>query len=77
MKINILAFGQIVDIVGDSSWSISGVDNTDQLELKLKKEFPGLLNTKYALAVNKQVIHQNTSLSNDDTVAILPPFSGG
>jgi len=45
--------------------------------LKLKNEFPGLLNTKYALAVNKQVIHQNTSLSNDDTVAILPPFSGG
>lgn len=77
MKINILAFGQIVDIVGNSSWSISGVDNTDQLELKLKNDFPSLLSTKYALAVNKKVIHENTILSNDDTVAILPPFSGG
>lgn len=77
MKINILAFGQIVDIIGTSSWTISGVDNTDQLELKLTNEFPGLLNTKYALAVNKKVIHQNTTLSHDDTVAILPPFSGG
>jgi len=77
VKINILAFGQIVDIIGISSWTISGVDNTDQLELTLKHDFPGLLNTKYALAVNKQVIHENTILNNDDTVAILPPFSGG
>ena len=77
MKINILAFGQIVDIIGTSSWTISGVDNTDQLELKLTHDFPGLLNTKYALAVNKKVIHQNTTLSHDDTVALLPPFSGG
>ncbi|MBK8245483.1 MAG: MoaD/ThiS family protein [Saprospiraceae bacterium] len=77
MKINILAFGQIVDIIGTSSWTISGVDNTDQLELKLTHDFPGLLYTKYAMAVNKKVIHQNTTLSHDDTVAILPPFSGG
>ena len=77
MKINILAFGQIVDIIGTSSWTISGVENTDKLELTLKHHFAGLLNTKYALAVNKQVIHENTILNNDDTVAILPPFSGG
>ena len=72
-----LAFGQIVDIIGNSAWTISEVDNTDQLKLKLKHDFPALLNINFALAVNKHVVHHNTILNFDDTVAILPPFSGG
>jgi sulfur-carrier protein len=32
---------------------------------------------KYSIAVNKQVIQNNTTLNPDDTVALLPPFSGG
>jgi len=77
MEINILAFGQIADITGKPAWKISGVKNTDELNSKLAELFPGLTGIKYSIAVNKLVIQNNTALNPDDTVALLPPFSGG
>ena len=44
-----------------------------QLQLK----YPGLLQAKYAIAVNKQIIQHKTALQQDAEVALLPPFSGG
>jgi len=43
----------------------------------LEEKYPRLKTVQYAIAVNKEVIQQNTILDNDATVAILPPFSGG
>ncbi len=31
----------------------------------------------YAMALNKKVIKENTILSGDNNIALLPPFSGG
>lgn len=77
MEINLLVFGQIADITGKNSWKISGVHNTDNLLQKLIIDFPALKSLSYSIAVNKVIIRENTLLANDDTVAILPPFSGG
>jgi molybdopterin converting factor small subunit len=43
----------------------------------LNKLYPALAEKKYAVAVDKQVVNKNISLTSDNTVAILPPFSGG
>ena len=77
MEINILAFGQVADIIGKTEWKISGIKNTDELNQQLAEQFPSLLSIKYSMAVNKKIIQENTELKNEDTVAILPPFSGG
>lgn len=77
MEINILAFGQIADITGKSEFKIPGVNNTDLLKSKLSELFPELNSIKYSIAVNKKVVQSNTKLNNKDTVALLPPFSGG
>lgn len=77
MKINLIVFGQIADIAGKVSWEIYDVKNTDELIEKLGHDFPTLQEIKYALAVNKEIIQKNTILNDEDTVAILPPFSGG
>lgn len=77
MEINILAFGQIAELTGKSSWKFTGVNCTDELVKKLTTQFPSLPAIKYAMAVNKKVIHFNTELNDQDTVALLPPFSGG
>lgn len=77
MEINILAFGQITEITGKSSWKISNINSTDELNKKLNELFPALATLKYAMAVNRQVIQQNIELKNEDTIALLPPFSGG
>ena len=77
MEINILAFGQIADITGKAELKISNVKNTDELIKKLAETFPALPSIKFSIAVNHKVMQTNTELNDKDTVALLPPFSGG
>lgn len=77
MGINVLLFGQVADITGKDILKIPVVKNTNELNQLLEKTYPALKSIKYSIAVNKKVIQENTALLNEDTVAILPPFSGG
>ena len=77
MKINILFFGQLTDIAGTDSIEAKDLKDTDELTLLLYKMFPALEQSKYVLAVDTNVVSENTLLTSDCTVALLPPFSGG
>ena len=77
MEINIIAFGPIVDLTGSQTWKISGIENTDELMRKLAEQFPSLPKINFIIAVNKNIIFKNTELNPNDTVALLPPYSGG
>ena len=76
MPIRIIIFGQLTDIAGNSL-SLDDVPDTDTLVKRLNKLYPEFTNKKYVIAVDKQVITANTILNNNNTVALLPPFSGG
>jgi len=76
MSVKIILFGKLAEIAG-SSVSIDNVTDTDSLINVLHKNYPALTNIKYVIAVDKQVIKENTALSRKSTVALLPPFSGG
>lgn len=77
MEIKILAFGQIKEIVGKTTFSIANIYTTDELKNQLINQFPEINNINYSLAINKNIIQINTELQNGDNVALLPPFSGG
>lgn len=77
MEINILIFGQIADITGKSAWKMAGIKDTNELIKNLEEQFPALSTTSYSIAVNKKVIQENTVFNENDTIALLPPFSGG
>lgn len=77
MKINILVFGNLSDIIVKTEFEISDVKDTVELNKKLTELYPALTPIKYALAINKKVVLVNTLLCEADTVALLPPFSGG
>ena len=77
MEINLLAFGQIAESTGKSAWKMDGIKDTNILIKKLEELFPVLVKTNYSIAVNKKVIQENTILNDNDTIALLPPFSGG
>ena len=77
MKINILVFGQLYDITKASQLIIYEVDNTEQLIQKLIEQFPQLKDFKFSIAVNKKIVQGNKILNTEDTVALLPAFSGG
>ena len=77
MDIEIISFGPIAEFISNQRISVAGIDNTDQLKAYLESSFPLLAGSKYKLAVNKKIIQDNLKIKNDDTVAIMPPFSGG
>jgi len=77
MEINLLAFGQITEITGKSAWKMTGIKDTNELIKNLEEQFPALVKMKYSIAVNKKVIQGNTTIHEHDTIALLPPFSGG
>jgi molybdopterin converting factor small subunit len=43
----------------------------------LQELFPELADRKYAVAVNMKVVQENLELKQNDTVALMPPYSGG
>ena len=77
MKVKILLVGQITDITGDNAIVLEGIDDTDSMVSTLHQMFPALANATYLIAVNKKIISGNTLLTDNCTVALLPPFSGG
>ena len=77
MKLKILVFGQLSEIINASELELLAINNTDELNKKLFELYPKLEDIKYTLAINKKIIHKNTQLYHEDIVALLPPFSGG
>ena len=77
MEINVLLFGQLTDITKAGTIALDNVTDTDAVVKKLHRQFPALANSKYVIAVDKKIISSNTQLTNNCTVALMPPFSGG
>jgi sulfur-carrier protein len=77
MKINILLFGQLAEITGSNTMELQDIKDTKTLIVEMNKKFPGLVDVKYVVSVDRQVITENTSLTDNNTIALLPPFSGG
>lgn len=76
MKINILIFGQLRDLLGED-FVLHNITDTNNLAEILNKKYPQLSNSKFIMAVNKKLVTENIILTDDSTVALLPPFSGG
>jgi molybdopterin synthase sulfur carrier subunit len=76
MQINIIVFGQLCDVIGETL-TLQDITDTNSLITALNERYPELAETKYAIAVNSKVVNGNLTLSNNSTVALLPPFSGG
>lgn len=77
MKVNILFFGRLADVTGNARISMEDVKDTDALHAELQARYPELGKLNYLTAVDRTVITANTTLHDQVTVALLPPFSGG
>jgi len=75
MEIKIIAFGSIAELTGKEI-TVQASD-VDSLKVILQELFPELVDRKYAVAVNMKVIQGNLELKQNDTVALMPPYSGG
>ncbi|MBT4478312.1 MAG: MoaD/ThiS family protein [Flavobacteriales bacterium] len=75
--IKVLFFGSLEDVVGVKEKDFSDIKTSDSLFNILKRSYPELNKKTYQVAINQQIINKNTTLSNGDTIALLPPFAGG
>ena len=73
----VLTFGVITEIIGKSSFVVNGVSSTEELKNKLEADFPRLKSIDYAVAINRKMVTSPTPLMSNETIALLPPFSGG
>jgi molybdopterin synthase sulfur carrier subunit len=77
MQVNVIIFGQLTDITGGNTITISDAEDTDKLTRQLHLTYPALAGLPYIIAVEKEVISSNTILNDQCTVALLPPYAGG
>ena len=77
MAITVLFFGQLAELSGTRSLSVSDVEDTRQVRERLFEQFPALKNVVFNMAVNTDIVQENTVLAPGNVVALLPPFSGG
>ncbi len=76
-KIQLIAFGMIVELLQGQERSWPWVSDTDQLKVALIRSFPELKDLPFVLAVDMEVIQGNQPIEPGMTVALLPPYSGG
>ncbi|KAF0240285.1 MAG: molybdopterin synthase sulfur carrier subunit [Chitinophagaceae bacterium] len=77
MKIQVLFFGSLTDSSLVAEQTMDLVPDTNELKQVLIQQYPGLKMAKFFIAVNQQMVQENTLLKNGDIVALMPPFSGG
>lgn len=75
MKIKITTFGALTDFM-DKEFYAEATD-TESLLAELSRQHSALEGRKLLLAVNDKIVRTNTVLEDNDTVAIMPPYSGG
>ncbi|SIO03563.1 molybdopterin converting factor subunit 1 [Chitinophaga niabensis] len=75
----VLLFGIMKDIVAAKTLTIEAeLPTVGDLKRWLKQEYPAVQNLKAVMiAVNKTYAADETILSPEDEIAIIPPLSGG
>ena len=77
MQVSVLLFGRLAEITGTSNLNMADIADTTALLEVLVTRYPELQGQKILLAVNKKQITDSQNLANNDTVALMPAFSGG
>ncbi len=80
MQIQLLFFGITSEIIGKRSDDITVLEGITIGELKatLMLEYPKLKNyNSFSIALNTEYAIDDIILKNGDTVALIPPVSGG
>lgn len=77
MQVKILLFGHLAELTGENSIVVDNINDTDQLVQWVQKRYPQLAGVPFAVAVEMNFITENTELQDNNTIALLPPYSGG
>jgi sulfur-carrier protein len=77
MGVKVLLFGQLREITGHASLVVENVLDSSQLINEITTKYPALKSMKFLVSVDRKVVATTTTLTSQQIVALLPPFSGG
>ena len=80
MKIKVLLFGIIKDLINESNLEIEiqELSSISAFKLLIFEQFPKLKSHQnFAVAVNEVYVEDDYLLQKNDVVALIPPVSGG
>lgn len=77
MKIKIKVFGYLAEVLNNSNIVIENIADTKSLRDYISKEFSGAITIKYKIAVDREIVNENVTITSESEVALLPPFAGG
>ena len=80
MKITVLLFGIIRDLIGENTlkFDLEKAISIGQLKQDLLKKYNNLQQySNFSIAVNEEYVDLNYVLQPNDVVALIPPVSGG
>jgi molybdopterin synthase sulfur carrier subunit len=75
-RIKVLYFGPAREITGTDSEEFAAGD-TSSLRSRILDRYPRMAALPFLLALNSRMLKEESSLKDNDIVAILPPFEGG
>ena len=79
VKVTVLYFGLIAEAVEKDSELLkieSGI-TISHFKEKLISEYNTLKNLNYQIALNKEIVTDDSIIFSESEIAILPPFAGG
>lgn len=71
------AFGIIAEKLRQQEFDLPAQKDTGALTQRLYDDYPELKDLKFSVAVNRNLVQENTPLQGSEEIALLPPFSGG
>lgn len=80
MRIKILFFGMAKDLAGETSTSVEIIEDMKVSAFRrfLQKEYPLFSEMdSFSIAVNETYAEEDLIIVEHDTVAVIPPVSGG
>lgn len=79
MKVNILAFGALAEMIESEELETDDITDSDVLHQYLLNRYPDLANNDFQIAIDQKLVACKVVFSCNDCieVALLPPFSGG
>jgi sulfur-carrier protein len=77
MKVKIMTFGYITEVVGENILYFENAADIISLRAGLEEKFPRLKTLEYKIAVNRELVNGNAMIDSKSEVALLPPFAGG
>lgn len=74
----VIVFGVLKEKLQGDIFEITPAVTVQELKHTLELQFPPLKEQRYSIAVNQKICTDNQHpLVEGDTIALLPPFSGG